>query len=225
VIHWLLSLLFLAQGIPFPGFISGSTPPIAFVQKASASGTTNWTTVAADFTGANFLFGCQSGFAGLGTPSDSSSNTWTALTLRQTGNQLGKAYYVKNATVSASQTFTITGGSSGAFIVTGYSHVNATAPLDGSDVGTAGTGSTAQPGSVTPSNAKSLVSSCLSFQNNSVTVNSIDSGMTIRQTVPSGSSFGASVADIIETSIVAKNPIWTFSGSMQWAGDNAVFKQ
>lgn len=194
---------------------------IALVAHVSGNGSA-FTTASIDTTGANFLIASQSGFSGLGTVSDSKSNTWTALTSHGSSS-FQRLYYAKNAIVGSGHTFTVTGGSSGSLEVAAFSGLDTTSPFD-VEAGTLATSGAAQAGSVTPAAANSLVIAGVAYQNNGVSLSGIDLSFTITDTEPGAGVIRGSLAYLIETSIAAKNPTWTFSGSNAWAATNAVFK-
>lgn len=176
-------------------------------------------------TGCALIVVSASGFSAGGSTgilADSKSNTWTQLTERGVaGSTYQRLWYCIAPTVGSGHNFTITGGAYGSFQVLAFS-AGALAVFDAS-VGTTGTGTSAQPTSITPANANSLLVCGLAYQNNGETLTGIDSGFTITDTEPGGGIIQGSAAYLIETSIAAKNPAWTLSGSANWATSVAVF--
>lgn len=197
------------------GLVAASTPWSA--AATATSGATN-------MTGAGVLFFAATWNATSTptvTPSDSSSNTWTALaSCTVGGNAVTKIWYTTTPTVGATQTFTITSTANSLFNaqVVGFS-VPAGFAIDGSQVcNNAGNAPTVQAGSITPAGAGDL----FFFVGNST-----DTGAAMSIATPfnataavasAGSGYlGLLVGYYINAGSTAQNPIETISGGTQEA--------
>lgn len=186
------------------------------------------TTAGVNTTGASLLIVCVSSFNNSNATgvSDSKGNTWTALTRRDAGvPQYQRIWYAVNPTVGTGHTFSYADstGHAPALVAAAYSGTATSSPFDVEN-GAGVTGTSLQTGSVTPANAGSLIVTALNLNLGSGTA-TIDSGFTVQVTNSNnGVHDGIIYADLIETSIVAKNPTWTPSGSAQMAAAIAVFK-
>ncbi len=150
------------------------------------------------------------------TPTDSSSNTWTALAICTVGgNAVTKIWYSIYPTVSGTQTFTITSTANSFFNaqVLGFSGPASGIAIDGSQAcNNAGGAPSVQAGSITPAGAGDV----FIFVGNST-----DSGAALSIASPfnqtasvasSGGSLGFLMAYFINTGSTAQNPIMTISG-------------
>ncbi len=178
-------------------------------------------------TGANLLVASVAFYVPSGTPtashiSDSSGNTWVALTAKTAVSSCGEMlFYAKNAAVGASQTFTISkSGSYSSIVVMGFSGVDTTAPFDVEN-GTNWSGTTAQPGSITPSVDNELViSGCGDAAPTTTwTCNGNFSGTEIYYNQVPSTTEGNALAYEIQTTATARNPTWTLGTS---GGGNVV---
>jgi hypothetical protein len=213
-------LLALCIALPSYGVIAAVSGANA-TASAAAGGTA--TTSAIDTTGSTLMvmvvanYGVDSSTA---TIVDSKSNTWTALTNYVNGNSNVAIFYAQNPTVGSGHTFSCTGGYCTIF-VSGWSGTATTSVFDVQN-GASTSGASLQTGSVTPSQADSLIIS--GFGDNDNTALSIDSGFTkINQQRNNSSSTGAD-AYLIQTTASAVNPTWTASGTVARAAAIAVFK-
>jgi hypothetical protein len=196
------------------------------VNKASGAFTgasTGVTTGAVNMSGADFLVMVIAWYAG-GTepvPSDSSSNTWHALTSQQsgTGDNNTRIYYAWNATSSAAQTFTLSAVTNGyaSFCVAGFSgSQTSSTPFDAQN------GSTSNPSNVTSlmtrstgvlAQATELVVTGLGLGSGSLdSTETADSGFTTYQTQAgaSGAAFGTGLAYKIKNATTAENVTWSW---------------
>lgn len=201
----LLLLLALASGYT-------AHAAIALVTNKNCNGT-SCTTAAANNTGATLFVVSVANYSSdaCAVPvSDSSSNTWVHLT--GYGNDAGASNrhicisYVKNPTVTSSQTISITGGVSAAGVTfASFSGTDLTSPLDQQNgIANSVTTTTVQPGSVTPAQNNELVYSAICSNNSSTS--SIDSGMT---KINSTATIMFADAYKVQTSAAAINPTWT----------------
>lgn len=200
------------------------------VAHTAANGATSGgvTTSSINTTGADFLVLIVSDYQATtaSTPTDSKSNTWTALTPQATGvfNRC-KIWYCKNPTVGSGHTFTytLTAGFS-SLAVAAFSGSDTSSPFDQQNGASTSGATTIQPGSVTPSQANELIVVGLA-ETNSGSV-SINGGFTISDQVDyvPGTAFGVSLAYLIQTTATAENPTWTWVASTESATCIATFK-
>ncbi len=222
---------------PGSGALCQPTPPVAacagtnfrlcaHAVAGAVSGTiTTVTTPAIDTTGADLIVIAVSGFAngsGFCAPgaglSDSNSNTYTALTRQDSGLHLGSAeyaqlFYKQAPTVGAGMTFTCASSVAPSIAVVAFAGSIAT-PFDQQNGSTFGTPTTTlNTGSVTPGNTNQLLIAAVTT--GSAATYSVDSGFTISDQIAflSGNNEGLAMAYLIETSIVAQNPTFTFTAS------------
>lgn len=223
----ILALLFAAVSVfaqsvafPGPGMAHSTSAAIALISHSSAvSSGTAATTAAINNTGANFLImACIGQNGNVLTPSDSLTNTWAGLTQQSDTISVVKFFYVENATVGASQTFTCTSTSVAVTtLAASFSNVHTSSSFDVQN-GAADTGAsqtTMQPGSVTPGVNNELLVTALNWSNSSVTTVSIDSSFTITDTrdYSGGTNFGGSMAYFVQGTAGALNPTWTMGAS------------
>lgn len=197
----------------------------AFVAGVNAGGDSSTVTTAAiNTTGANLIVVTAVFYAPGGslTLTDSKGNTWTALTRRDSGSGVGSTlYYCFNPTVGSGHTFTGTNNYP-LLGVLSFSGAD-TSPFD-VEAGTTGSGSTIQPGSVTPSTANNIIVSGVGAGMTSGAI-SIDGSFTEPNAEAVGAAFQVSCAYLIQTSATAQNPTWTIpSGGYGSSAGNAVFK-
>lgn len=178
------------------------------------------TTTGVTTTGATLIVLWQAYDSGA-TVSDSKSNTWTALTNYSGVATFGRMYYCLNPTVGTAHTFS-TSISYGAIFMQAWRGNKVTLPFD-QENGSTGTGTTRQPGSVTPSEANELVVSGIALGSPAVTP-TINSGFSATNVLDSGAAYGGGLAYLIQTTATATNPTWSWSGSANTTGANATFK-
>lgn len=197
---------------------------VASVKGASTGSSFNTTGAPIDTTGATLLVATLTYFNVdlMAQLTDSFGNTWALLPRRFQTDTAARVFYCPNPIVGTGHTFAVTQNQFGSLVVAAFSGVNKLQPLDVQN-GATGTGSTLQTGSVTPTNTNSLVVAALGFRNSGATLSSIDSSFTIIDTDTTSGTLHGSLAYIVETSIVAKNPTWTFSGGVNACTEIAVF--
>lgn len=200
----------------------------SFITHAEAGSTNNHsvTTASIDTTGADIIV-INVGWYGSGTTptvTDSKSNSWTSLTSRVDANIGCRIWYKASPTVGSGHTFTATGlGSYPNIQVLAFSGAHAT-PFDVENGGT-GTGSTKQPGSITPAEGNELVIAGLGHENNSGGAVSIDGSYTAYTVAYSvGNCEGGGIAYWIQGSATATNPTWNITNSAAIAAAIAAFK-
>lgn len=193
---------------------------IALVAHTFANnGTTPVTTPAINTTGANLIV---IGVAWENTTpaiSDNQSNTYTLVASQNSGTGLGACslYYCSSPITSASHTFTSTNGTDPTIFVQAFSGAATSSPLDRHNSANT-SGSTIQPGSVTPSVANELlVAVAQASSGGGQTLNSVSGGFTITDSGSGGpSSFASGLAYLIQTSAGTANPTFTFSAANTW---------
>jgi hypothetical protein len=192
--------------------------PIAHTIAQSAT-TSTITTGAIDTTGADTIFVAVSWYIGAGggaVLTDSKSNTWHGLTTYNDGtNQNSRIYYAYNATVGSGHTFTVTGiASYPALAVSAHSGGLLTDPFDQENGANPASGTSGQPGSVTPSENDEILVTMLGNQNTNSNSVSINSSYTLIDTIDRGANgIGVSLAYLIQTSASASNPTWSWGGA------------
>jgi len=209
----------------------GGGGPSLIASVGTNGGTNDVTSGSINTTGANLLVVSVSWYNPIDptpTLTDSKSNTWTALTTRSGGNISNKIYYCYGGTVGTGHTFTWSGSTIYPSInVSAWSGISAS-PFDVENgAGTASSWASLSTGSVTPSQANTLVIAALGFENNVGGTISIGSSFTITDTVPyaGGAGEGSAMAYVVLASSSAQNPAWATSvNSISGAAAIAVFK-
>lgn len=200
----------------------------ALVAHATLQAVVGGTTSAVDTTGASLLVACVTDFAANSAAvSDSKGNTWIATPNPPFGlNNFGSAdqaelkfFYAKNPTVGTGHTFSFTSNAS-TFLVSAYSGADTTAPYDtGSQGGgRSGPGSgSAQAGSITPSQANSLIVTVVTPSDSSSGAPTVDSSYTITDSsaYQLGVAEGGGMAYFIQSTATATNPKWSWLTVLQ----------
>lgn len=191
------------------------------IKDGILGGTSSLTSDAVDTTGANLLI-VASSFYTLDniTTTDSKGNTpYVALTAQRGATHSGtQIHYFLGGTVGSGHTFTITSDAQVFYGLgigaTAYSGAKASSPFDQQNGGGTSSGTTVQPGSITPTEDNELVFSCVANRDN-VDVISIDGGFTLLSHsggTPS-QTYGHGHAELIQTSAAAANPTFTCGGA------------
>lgn len=211
-----------AGGAPPPGGIE----LLSSIGQASTNGL-GFTTASIDTTGASLIVSVISDYVGetASVLTDSEGNTWTVSTATTASNTRCRIAYCVPSSTSASHTFTLSGpaGMYPSLCVAAFSGTHAT-PLDQAN-GTGTTGATsAQPGSVTPSEDGELIITGTSHE--VVGALSVNGGFTINDQEPSGggTNIGVSMAYYVQPTAGAINPTWSWTGSNNAAARIATFK-
>lgn len=202
---------------------------IALVANVKATpGANGGTTSSIDTTGATLLVVLISEYLGaVGfSLSDSKGNSWTGLT-QKTASSVAQCriYYTIPTSVGSGHTFTYSGaGGYPVIMVMAFSGTKATAAFDVENGATTSSGTTLQPGSVTPSENNEVVVTVVSENNGSTPT--IDSGYTATDTAAAvgGTCTQGGAAYIVQTSAAATNPTWTIGASSDIAAAIATFK-
>jgi len=188
--------------------------PWSFIDSIALSSPTGagLTTGTIDMTGVDFFAAWVSRYFPIAPLSDSEGNTWAPLTLQ--GPIGGQLYLCANPTVSAAQTFILgapVGNNYPSLYVAGFS-CGGTGTLD-QESGATPSGTSGQPGSLTPSEDDDLVLCGACFVN---TFTSINGGFTVTDQLPNvpGQAYGGMLAYLIQTSATAANPTVTCDSNL-----------
>lgn len=198
---------------------------VTLVSSSSFTGPGGATSPAINTTGASLLFVSLSWYPGFDPApvvTDSKSNTWTALTLRNGIQAAHRFYYVISPTVGASHTVAVSGTNiycSGTFAAFG-----GVATFYVENGATATSGTSLATGSVTPAvNGSLIVSGWTGFNATSnPTVDSSLSPIKIQNPVASVCVAGAT-SYLVQTTAAVISPTWSWTGSDYAANAIAVF--
>lgn len=183
------------------------------------------TTGAIDNTGATVIVAYESCLYGNATTSvvitDSSSNTWSSLTLQGpvTGGGtvvFGQLFYVVGPTVTASQTFTETSNQTACTLfVASFSGTLSSSALDtssGANSGSTVNPSTIQPGSITPgASGELLISGLATYCVTSCTTTpvAINSSFSTIDTANPNTQSDGGLAYLVQSVAAGINPTWS----------------
>jgi hypothetical protein len=173
----------------------------------------NGNTPAINTTGATLLVAEVTGTNGSAVaPSDSNSNSWTLIGsgLTSGNGSESRLYYSLAPTVGAGHTFS-NSSPFAAMTVAAFSGALSPGALD-QNTGFSNT-SPGQPGSVTPSQDNELVIAVIGgFLSSGA---AIDSSFTLQEEQPAvnGVNYSSALAYKIQTTAIAENPTWTFTGT------------
>jgi hypothetical protein len=190
----------------------GSAP---IVSHAQGLGTGGGTSSSVNSTGSDtiFLSVGVSNTAALSV-SDSKSNTWTLVRDHDNGSGL-KTYLYRTATpatVGTGHTFTATNaGGKIAVALTAFTG-GATSSIDDQENSNGSIfQQTIQPGSITPSEAGTLIITGVMSSDNNREPSVINSGFTVAASYDDpGTSVNVGIAYLVQGSAAAVNPTWTF---------------
>jgi hypothetical protein len=223
----LLALVVLGSAAP----VQAAIAVVAQTCKASTDNNTV-TTDAINSTGANLIVIVKT-MASNGTlhPTDSKSNTWTALTAGSVlGGALTQIYFAASPTVGSGHTFTLTETSRDPTLCILALSGAAAAPFDQETGANSAFGLTGQPGSVTPAEANSLIVQGVGFHTAQAAGISINGGYVFGGDADDYTDFaaehkGTGLAYLIQTTATATNPTWTAgSQNTTFVMRAAVFK-
>lgn len=161
------------------------------------------------------------------TITDSASNTWTGTT-RITAGGAGvpdvQIFYCANPVTSATHTFTATTIAGNPSIAVQAKSGASTVPLD-QQAGAAGTGTSHQPGSVTPTVNNEDIVAAGSLAATETLPATVDSGMIITdQVVETTNAWGLVMAYLFQPTAAAINPTFTLSTTSTGNTKIATFK-
>lgn len=213
-----------------------AAPPsgFAFIDSVEATGgqASPAITAAMDSTGADLLVAVVSQWAGATdtTVTDNKSNNWTGGALTGRGSNTGRTriWWCKPTSVGSGHTFTSNNAADiyGTIIGMAFSGAHAS-PFDvengnGADIAVTST----QPGSVTPSQANSLIIAACSPADQSLFPYGIDSGFTEADEVEGVTSTieGLIAAYLIQGAAAAVNPTFSWTVATNPGAAIAVFK-
>jgi len=194
---------------------------------ASGTNSSGTTSSGVDTTGADLIVVAAAYYNGSAAPTltDSRGNTWTGLTevAAAGGSYLGslRFFYCQAPSVGAGHTFTLSGASSYAALAVAAFSGSAASPADQQG----GSGGTATPGSITPSEANELVLTAVTDSSPGGIATAVSGGFAVLDTLAnsSGNHFGVGLAYLVQTSAAAANPTWS-AGNVFPASAIASFK-
>jgi hypothetical protein len=196
---------------------------------AGSSNNTSVTTAAMNTTGANLLVGCTSSYNNTNPRlTDSAGNTWYSTPYHGGGAARGvELFYAVAPVTSATHTFSLSTASSyPSLTVAAFSGAAARNLLD-SETGSLGTGVTTLGGAntVTPTNANSLILSCLTHDFGGGTASAAGGSLiTVPQTLGvNNQHIGSALAYEIQTTATARAATWTWTGSTDGSENIMVF--
>jgi hypothetical protein len=178
---------------------------------------------AMDTRGANLIICCVGSYASTSfTLTDSLGNTWTALTTYGGSAATCKLFYCLSPLTGSAQTFKVTGVFAPTISIAAFSR-SSSSTFDVSN-GSSGSGTSINPGSITPSQDNEIIITGVVADNTSNS--SIDSGFTIAAQASGqvGISVGSMISYKFQTSASASNPTATNSGAITMAVSIAAFK-
>jgi hypothetical protein len=201
----------------------------SFIAGVGVQGSqTGGTTAAINTTGADLIVLILASVSGGGSASisDSKSNTWTPRTDQGHGSNGGgsRIYDCVPTSVGSGHTFTASAAFMyGGIFVLSFSGAHAS-PFDQQNTNT-GTGTTIQPGSVTPSEGNELIVFGAGALENGIDISSVNTGtLGSHAAGVTAASYGGGIAYLIQTSASAVNPTITLSGSSGVTANIATYK-
>lgn len=208
--------------------VSGVIALIGSGVAATSADNNNITTGTYTTTGAKLIVLGVATSTSAGAVSDSLSNTWTPLTVYASVTGVNvQILYCVNPIVGAAQTFTVTSsGLRPAIAALAFSGASIFDPGKDSGLGAVGAGTSAQPGSLTPSGANFLLVTGLAF-NAAISAVTIDSSFISPAqafSARTATGDGIGLTYLIETTATAKNPTWAWTTSTATAVNQAVFQ-
>lgn len=167
-------------------------------------------------TGANFLIAGIGYYGPGGSPgiSDSKGNTWVGLTAHLATGVGHRFFYVKNATVGTSHSFTLSGGEiyPGAVIHAFANVLDAVAEAENGASATAG-GTSLATGSVTPTLNGSLVLAGFGGSIGTGNTPGVTGGLTQTTWTQGANNFCSSTGYLVQGTAAAINPTWSWGSS------------
>jgi hypothetical protein len=183
------------------------------------------TTGSVDTTGVNLIPVHTAALGNLGGVTDSKGNSYS-LAVRSLGSGKSALNYVQAPTVGSGHTFTggTGNGSFPSIEVAGFSGSD-TSPLDVTNSSNS-TGTTIQPGSITPGANNELVVAGCAFEISFSPLLSVDGGFSITDNDPGAFAlaYGGVLSYLIQTTAAAANPTFTGNSSGPAAATIASFK-
>jgi hypothetical protein len=186
------------------------------------------TTAAIDTSGADLIILSVNGYKGYvndsTVPTDSASNTWTALTSKAGGTvSYVRLWYCHAPTTSGTHTFSWNTGSNtaGGLAVAAFSG-SAAVPFDVQNGAVNSSSLTIQPGSITPSEGNCLVVSAVCTTDDMTGAPAVDSSLSLSSSPTmsgpwsSGNTEGMGLGYLVQVGAAAINPTWTATGTASW---------
>lgn len=188
----------------------GGGPVVAHVVTGGTSG--GVTSASVDTTGANLIVLAVCGYLSNPTPTDSKGNTWTLMTTNDGAMSARvRMYYCVSPTVGSGHTFSSGAAyaSIGAIALSGMS-----GGLDVQSAGAATSSTTSAPGSITTTQANTVLVSCTGFDVTGTTV-SIDNSLTITDQIDNsgGNYYGFAMSYKVLTATATAGATWTANQS------------
>lgn len=204
---------------------TGGGTPALITSGGAASSNTNDVSVTINATGANFISCVVGNYNGSSiTVSDPTNGSYTGLTAKPGGSEAGiQIFYHQGGTYGSGLVITASGtGVYPSMRVAAFSNMSSS-PFDQQNGATGGTVATLQPGSITPSQANTVVIVGLGMQDIGAGVPAIDGGYTLQgyTLFNSGVSEGSAIAYKILTSASAQNPTWSVVGGFEYFVDSS----
>lgn len=196
--------------------------------SAGANNSSHVTTPGFDTSTANLIvIGVTSDVGGGSpTPTDSKSNTWTALTQRTTsGGARVRLFYCLNPTVGAAHTFDLNSANTfPALIVWAFSGVANSSAFDVENGNAFNIATAIQTGSVSPGADDEVIISLLAVDVGATYAIDSGFGTPIQVNFVNGQHYGSAGSHLIQTTAGAVNPTWSSWTSTDCATAIAVFK-
>jgi hypothetical protein len=190
---------------------------------AQTTGGSNVTSSAIDTTGATLLVMVTCDNGDNTAISDSKGNTWSHLTLQDSGSGGGRTqlHYVVSPTVGSGHTFTHnTSGHFPALAVAAFSNGGIFDAENGNKTASA---TTLQPNSVTPTQDNELI--IFGLGDARTTTASVNVGtITDQLALAPGVAFAIALAYEVQTAATARNPTWTWTTAAREQAVIATFK-
>ena len=162
-------------------------------------------------------------------PTDSNGNTWTQVASATTiAPSTVDLWYCLSPTVGAGHEFHSPAGGSyyPSMQVQAWSGAAASSALDQTNENTAASGTSLQPGSITPTQNGELIVTGVLFNSEGTTNIAINDSFDITNSYPGVTVvyYGGGIAYLVQSTAAAINPTWTWAPSMDAAAVIASFK-
>lgn len=178
---------------------------------------------------AKFVVGIVTSDGGGAQPSvsDNQGNTYTYRTITSAAfppYHRSRIFFLRNPTQGASHTWTVTGNNC-SMVVGLFDDDMDASPYDVEALATAGAVTSLQGGSVTPSQADSIIFSVIGFSQNLTPTVGSSFTKAAQANYASGVNYGSALAYKIVASTAAEDPAWSFATAEGVCVINAVFKK
>lgn len=170
------------------------------------------TTSSINTTGATLLVALAVTNSAATAPTDSNANSWVQVTA-QTNAIFSQVYYVKNPTVGAGHTFSLSNVQLCAGLaVVAFSGTDTAANVDQSASANNAGSSTIQAGSITPTVNDEVVVAAIAGNGSTFSINGVYITTNLLNFV-SGTAYAVGLAYSVQTTATATNPTWTLTGN------------